>query len=199
VQFKLQALAKRGHNVDAITLYWGPGGVGMSLYSAHLHAVYGPTNHRYFDPNVFYADDELRKQIEQLSGAIIYTGQEKPTGTRSRMREDLLKKFATAEGISGRMPYAILTKQFRIVGWKRMEMNKLIQFDDVSAENFESIMRRVALVKIQARFCDKRVLGNGADACASVGIFERDPDLQEFVVSTQAQVREIQISAARIR
>ena len=57
---------------------------------------------------------------------VLSHSQEKPTGTRSSVREDLLKKFATGEGISGRMPYAILTKQFEIVGWKRMEMNKLI-------------------------------------------------------------------------
>ncbi len=73
--------------------------------------------------------------------------QEKPTGGRTRVREDLLKKFATGEGIAGRMPYAILTKQFNIIGWKRMEMNRLIQFDDVTEENFEAIMRRIALIK----------------------------------------------------
>ena len=32
--------------------------------------------------------------------------------------------------------------------------------DDVTAENFESIMRRIALVKIQARFYDKRTSCN---------------------------------------
>ncbi len=74
------------------------------------------------------------------------------------MREDLLKKFATGEGIAGRMPYAILTKQFHLIGWKRMEMNRLIQFEDVSEGNFEAIMRRIALIKIQARFFDERVL-----------------------------------------
>ena len=34
-----QALAKRGRNVDCLTLYWGPGGVGLSLYSARLSAA----------------------------------------------------------------------------------------------------------------------------------------------------------------
>ena len=92
-----QALAKRGHNIDALTLYWGPGGVGLSLYTAHLAAMYGERSHKFFDPNIFYHDEELRKQVEQLWGGIIFTGQEKPTGTRSRIREDLIKKFATAE------------------------------------------------------------------------------------------------------
>lgn len=136
-----QALAKRGLNVNQLTVYWGPGGVGLSLFSEHLHAMYGSANHKFFDPNIFYVDDELRKQVESLAGACIYTGQEKPTGGKGKVREDLIKKFATGEGISGRMPYAILTKLIRIIGWKRMEVNKLIRFEDVVEENFESIMR----------------------------------------------------------
>ena len=59
-----QALAKRGLNINAITIYWGPGGVGLSLYTEHLAAVYGSKNHRFFDPNIFYVDDELRKVVE---------------------------------------------------------------------------------------------------------------------------------------
>lgn len=145
-----QALAKRGLNVNQLTVYWGPGGVGLSLFSEHLHAMYGPSNHKFFDPNIFYVDEELRKQVESLAGACIYTGQEKPTGGKGRIREDLIKKFATGEGISGRMPYAILTKLIKIIGWKRMEVNKLIRFEDVVEENFESIMR---LVKTQDCYC----------------------------------------------
>ena len=63
---------KRGLNVDNITLYWGPGGVGLTVLTAHLHAMYG-VYHRYFDPNIFYADDELRKQVELLVGGSIFT------------------------------------------------------------------------------------------------------------------------------
>ncbi len=99
-----QALAKRGHNIHCLTLYWGPGGVGLSLYTAHLQAMYGSRNHKIFDPNIFCDDNELRKQVQLMLGAIIYTGQERPIGNRHNMREDLLKKFATGEGIAGR-PY----------------------------------------------------------------------------------------------
>ena len=35
------ALAKRGMNVNVITLYLGPGGVGLSKYTAHLEAMLG--------------------------------------------------------------------------------------------------------------------------------------------------------------
>ena len=57
------ALAKRGLNVNQITLYLGPGGVGLSKYTAHLEAMLGTDNHDIFDPNIFYSDDELRKQV----------------------------------------------------------------------------------------------------------------------------------------
>ena len=75
--------------------------------------MYGTKNHKFFDPNVFYQDDELRKTIETLVGGIIYTGQERPTGGRCSMREDLLKKFATGEGISGRSGPAALLHTIR--------------------------------------------------------------------------------------
>ena len=182
-----QALAKRGHNVDTITLYWGAGGVGLSLYTAHLHAMYGPANHKYFDPNVFYQDDELRKTIETLVGGIIYTGQERPSGGRQSLREDLLKKFATGEGISGRLPYGMVTKLHHILGWKRMELNKLIQFDDVTEQNFESIIRRIVLIKILARFFDKKYLERYNGNHEQFGIFARDPDLKDFMTSGPAQ------------
>ncbi len=46
------------------------------MHTAFLHAQFGPKNHVYFDPNIFYQDEELRKQVEQFAGAIIFTGQE---------------------------------------------------------------------------------------------------------------------------
>ena len=147
-----QALAKRNLNIDCIALLWGPGGVGLSLMTAQLDAMYGSTNHKYFDPNVFYVDDELRKVIELLVGGIIFTGQERPTGQRGKIREDLLKKFTTAEGISGRLPYSIITKMHKVIGWKRLELNKLIDFEDITEQNFESIAR--AFAACSARFSD---------------------------------------------
>ena len=57
------ALAKRGLDVNHITMYLGLGGVGLSKYTYHLEAMLGTDNHDTFDPNVFYSDDELRKQV----------------------------------------------------------------------------------------------------------------------------------------
>ena len=56
---------------------------------------------------------EMRKQVELLQGAIVLTAQERPEGVRQAFREDLFKKFASADGIFGRMPYQILTKVHR--------------------------------------------------------------------------------------
>ncbi|CAK0846846.1 unnamed protein product, partial [Prorocentrum cordatum] len=193
-----QALAKRGYNVDTITVYWGPGGVGLSLLTSHLEAMYGHKNHKYFDPNVFFVDDELRKVVELLVDGFIFTGQERPSGQRGTMREDcgsgvkrtaagildLLKKFATAEGVSGRLPYSILTKMFRIVGWKRLEVNKFLVFDEITEQNVESLMRRLAVVKIQARFFDRLYVEENFGDAAAAGIFARDPDAKEFLMSS---------------
>ena len=135
-------MVHRGLNVNQITYFIGPGGVGLSLFTAHLDAMYGQQIHRYFDPAILFTDDEMRKVIPLLLGGKIFSGGERRKGIRDRLREDLLKKFATAEGITGRLPYAILTKLIKLVGWKRIACNSLFRFDDIVEEDFESILRR---------------------------------------------------------
>ena len=98
-----QAIAKRGENIDRCFIGESPGGVGQSLYSSHLNAVYGH-NHAFIDPSIWYDDQELRKQIEQFAGCFILTAQEAPETTR-RVREDLYKKTMGADGMAGRRPY----------------------------------------------------------------------------------------------
>ena len=98
------------------------------MITSHIAAMYGVKNHKFFDPNVLYDDEELRKVVELLVGAFIFTGQENPEGAKHALREDFLKKLATAEGILGRLPYAIVSKMFYVVGWKRMELNKMFRF-----------------------------------------------------------------------
>ena len=56
------------------------------------------------------------------------------------------------------MPYGILTKMFKIHGWKRMELNHLMTFKGVSEQDFESILRRCLIIKIKARFFDDTYL-----------------------------------------
>ena len=55
-----QALAKRGENLDRCFIGVSPGGVGQSLYSTFLDAMYGPA-HAFFDPNIWYDDQELNR------------------------------------------------------------------------------------------------------------------------------------------
>jgi len=90
------ALAKRGENVDRCFIGLSPGGVGQSLFSALLSAMFGSL-FGYFDPNIWYQDDEIRKQIENLEGCIILCAQEAPE-TNRRLREDLYKKTISADG-----------------------------------------------------------------------------------------------------
>ena len=62
-----------------------PAGVGKSLYSTHLDAIFC-ANHAFIDPNIWYDEQDMRKQIEQCSGCVILIGQEKPW-TNRRMRD----------------------------------------------------------------------------------------------------------------
>eukprot|EP00438_Fugacium_kawagutii_P019393 Skav219439 [mRNA] locus=scaffold1461:124632:129212:- [translate_table: standard] len=75
------ALAKRGINVDRCFIGESPGGVGQSLYSLHLATMLG-NNHGFFDPNVWYNEDELRKQVETFARRIVVTGQEAPESAK---------------------------------------------------------------------------------------------------------------------
>ena len=60
------AIAKRGFNVDRFFIGISPGGVGQSLYSLHLSEMY-KHNDVYFDPNIWYLDEELRQQVETFA------------------------------------------------------------------------------------------------------------------------------------
>ena len=71
------ALAKRGVNVDRCFIGESPGRVGQSLYSIHLDTMLAQ-NHGFFDPKVWYNEDELRKQVESYAHCIVITGQEAP-------------------------------------------------------------------------------------------------------------------------
>eukprot|EP00974_Lingulodinium_polyedra_P009130 873334-Lingulodinium_polyedra.AAC.1 len=46
----------------------------------------GPMSHKLFDAQVFYLDEEMRKPVETLAGAIVMTAQEKPKQLRKYLR-----------------------------------------------------------------------------------------------------------------
>ena len=134
------ALAKRGLNIDRCFIGESPGGVGQSLYSLHLDTMLG-NNHGFFDPNVWYNEDELRKQVETFARCIVITGQEAPESAK-KLHLDLFKKTMSGDGIAGRKPYGFTTKMFHLIGWKRLEINRMPRFAGITAANFNSIFRR---------------------------------------------------------
>ncbi|CAE8607642.1 unnamed protein product [Polarella glacialis] len=186
-----QALCKRGENLDRCFIGESPGGVGQSLFTAHLAAVY-KHNHSYFDPNVWYMDEELRKQIEEFADSFILTGQEAPNGTR-QLREDLFKKTMSADGIPGRKPYGLQTRMLELIGWKRLELNKMLRFGSVTETNFNSILRRCFVWKPKARFWDRDYLKDNYPDSHLDGIFPKCAELRTFLVSPAAIAASLRI------
>ncbi|CAJ1456297.1 unnamed protein product, partial [Effrenium voratum] len=189
-----QALAKRGLNVTRLFIGLSSGGVGQSLYSSHLQALYGH-NFAYFDPNIWYHEEEMRKQVEQLNGCIILTGQETPA-TNRKLREDLFKKFASADGIAGRKPYGFCTKMIYTRGWKRLEANRMFRFSDVGKRDFNAILRRGFVWRFLARFEDPQVIESAYADIAKDGVFPKDPDLGDFLRSSAAVAAGLQLQHA---
>jgi phage/plasmid-associated DNA primase len=117
-------LALRGDNVDRAFWGIGSGGVGQSLQTAHLEAILG-AYHTCLDMNIYFSDDEMRKQAANLVGKIVVTGQESVQGSSRSMREDVYKKHISADKVPERLPYAIQTTLVELRGWKRFELNSL--------------------------------------------------------------------------
>lgn len=112
------------------------------------------------------------------------------------MREDLFKKFASGDGIAGRKPYGFCTRMIHCVGWKRLEANRMFTFDDVDKRNFNAIMRRSLVWRVKARFEDPQVIAASYSDIFKDGVFPKDPDLQAFLVSSQAVAAGLQLQHA---
>ena len=183
-QFAALALALRGENVDRCFWTLGPGGVGQSLLSHFLDALLDG-RHSFLDTNVYYSDEELRKQAQMLVSKLVVTAQEAVQGAAHNMREDLYKKHMTADAIASRLPYAIVTKQVELKGWKRMELNRLPTFSGITEISFDSIYRRAWVCKLSARFKSPAELASITNP-AKQGIFAKDASLKAFLKSSQA-------------
>ena len=184
--FAAFALVLRGHNIDRAFWTLGGGGVGQSLLSHLIATVFGD-NHSFIDMNLYFTDDEMRKQGELLAGKAVVTGQEMPNETKE-MREDLYKKHISADAVSCRLPYAVLTKQVQLVGLKRFEMNQTPRFRAASEANFNSIERRSLVTELRGEFVSESELQaafpqGGAEA---EGVFLKDPTLKAFLTSSGA-------------
>lgn len=84
---------------------------------------------------------------------MIFSGQERSTGCNNYVRKAMLKKMLTSEGIAGHLPYAMLTRMVKRIGWKRVELDKLFRVDDIDDTHFEIIGRRCAVIRILAKLC----------------------------------------------
>ena len=184
--FAAFALVLRGFNIDRAFWTLGQGGVGQSLLSHLVSSVFAE-NHAFLDMNMYYTDDELRKQGELLCGKAVVTGQEMPNCTKE-MREDLYKKHVSADPVSCRLPYAVVTKQIQLEGLKRFEMNQPPRFTSTGEGAFNSILRRSLVVELRGNFLtqgeiDALFPDGGAE---EAGYFVKDPTLKEFLTSPGA-------------
>ena len=112
------------------------------------------------------------------------------------MREDLFKKFASADGIAGRKPYGFCTRMINCKGWKRLEANRMFAFQDVEQKNFNSIMRRSLVWRCKARFEDPHVIEAAYPDIHKDGVFKKDPDLEAFLTSGPAVAAGLQLQHA---
>lgn len=188
------ALAKRGINVDRCFIGESPGGVGQSLYSLHLATMLG-NNHGFFDPNVWYNEDELRKQVETFARCIVVTGQEAPESAK-KLHLDLFKKTMSGDGIAGRKPYGFTTKMFQLIGWKRLEVNRMLRFAGVTASNFNSVFRRGFFWQAKARFHPPHVIATLHPDHEMDGHFQADPTLKQFLSSSPSAAAGLRIQHA---
>lgn len=100
-----------------------------------------------------------------------------------RLREDLYKKFMSADGIAGRKPYGITTRMLTLVAWKRLETNRPLMFHGVNDTNFPSILRRSFVWNPKGRFLDASLLSSKYPNHEADGVFPKDPDLKPFLSS----------------
>jgi hypothetical protein len=113
-----------------------------------------------------------------------------------KLREDLFKKFASADGIAGKKPYGFCTRMIHCKGWKRLEANRMFAFQDVEQKNFNSIMRRSLVWRCKARFEDPHVIEAAYPDIHKDGVFKKDPDLEAFLTSGPAVAAGLQLQHA---
>ena len=94
-QLAAMCLTLRGMNNVRAFMTLGPGGVGQSLNTTLVANVFGDM-HDFVDMNVFYTEDELRKQADTFTGKVVMTDQETPNTDKPR-REDLYKKVMSGD------------------------------------------------------------------------------------------------------
>ena len=129
--------------------------------------------------NIYYSDDEMRKQGELLAGKPFVTGQETVTGSARSLRLDLWKKHMSGDPMGMRLPYSIVTRMTELIGLKRYEMNTLPVFEGVNELVFNSVMRRAWVCEHLATFVDAQALARIPDAKRK-GFFLKDDTAKDL-------------------
>ena len=70
---------------------------------------------------------------------------------------------------------------FSVVGWKRLEVNRMMVFAGITKSNFQSVMRRALVWKPKARFHPESVLKQAHADHEEDGHFLADPTLKQFL------------------
>ncbi len=91
--------------------------------------------------------------------------------------------YKHSPGIAGRKPYVITTRMLEIIGWKRIEVNRLMKFGGVTELNFQSILRRSFVWKPKARFLDAKYLQEHYPDHSADCVFAKKPLLKKFLGS----------------
>ena len=109
-------------------------------------------------------------------------------GVAKVVREDLYNKRISADPVSVRLPYATITKQVELRGWKRFEIDDTPKFRGTTEATFNSIYRRSLVTELKAQFlCRQELLRRffGGDNEVS-GVFGADPSLKDFLKGPDA-------------
>ena len=180
---------QRGFNVDRCFIGISPGGVGQSLYSLHLSEMY-KRNHVDFDPNIWYLDEENRKQVETFARSFIMTGPEAPESNK-KLHIDLYKKTMSADGIMGRKPWI----QRQNVPYYWVDSARAQSDHEVYWCWQQYIQLYVPTCLGVDRFIRKKFLAAYEDHEPD-GIFEANPSLNKFLTTSQASIAGLRLQGA---
>ena len=192
----------RGVSIVRAFVTVGPSGVGQSLNTCLVANLFGGS-HGFMDMNVFFSEDELRKQADTFTGKV-NTGSH--VSTTSDMKTLVVLFFFVQSGplcvpqvvitgqeapqhrqtapVAARLPYTILTKMVTFSGWKRFEMNETLKFHEVTEMTFPSIMRRSLIINCKARSVSAQRLASITPGKEEYFLMQED--MKDFVTSQPA-------------
>ncbi len=144
-----------------------------------------------FSRGLVQEDDERRRSYPAVVvlytvGTLAYWFTTCVPHTRALLPSYAVVFGAHRVGIAGRRPYGISTKMLELIGWTRFELNRVLRFQGVTEQNFQSILRRSFVWKPKARFFDPSFLDAHYPNHADDGVFKKDAPLNKFLVSGPA-------------